>query len=59
MSRDLVARIDVESVRFSDLGVEWEIEIVREDGDNIYHYTHHPDTLYDQLSEQGELIDDE
>lgn len=56
MSKELLTEIEAESVRFSQMpGPEWEIEIVRSEGDNIYHYVDMADPIYEQLVESGDI----
>ena len=46
--------IDLEKLRIDQMaGGEWELELVTDDGERLYHYTNHSDGLYDQLCEQG------
>ena len=56
MDRELICEIDVESVRFNCIKMgEWEIVMVRDGEENVYHYTSQPDSIYDQLLELGDI----
>lgn len=50
-----IAQIDVDEVVFTPTGREWEIRMVRDGRDDVYHYTEHPDMLFEQLTESGDI----